>query len=68
MKPRLSVPHTREDLAIWDRITERHDFQGIAYSAGAITADRRDADLMLQLLRRVNGWTPRAYSDPGNPS
>lgn len=46
MKLRLSVPHTREDLAIWDRIAERHDFQGIAYSAASITADRSDAELM----------------------
>lgn len=51
MKPLQSVPHTREDLAIWDRIVERHDCQGIAYSAASIAAERRDAALMRWLTQ-----------------
>jgi hypothetical protein len=51
MKPLRSAPQTREDIAIWDRVVERHDGQGIAYSAASITADRRDAALMSWLTQ-----------------
>lgn len=54
MKPRLDVaPLTKEDFLIWRRINNRFYDQWpdkfVAPSEPHMDADRRDADLMLQL-------------------
>lgn len=59
MKPRLdSAEFTEEDKAIWLRICEGEPFDHLACAALYATADRRDADLMLQLtdLRSIGAY------------
>jgi hypothetical protein len=50
MKPRLNAPLTQEDFDIWDRIADPYGLKPGVPLWGYIRSDRRDADLMFELV------------------